>query len=241
MLEQITDRIWYLPHNSDTDRPCLGYVRGDRRSLMIDAGASPGHVALFLSELDREALPHPQLVAITHWHWDHTFGLIALDAIAIACGLTDERLRTMATWEWNDAAVNERLQSGEEVPFCAEMMRREYDGELGRIRVRPADVLFDEHIVVALGGVSCELLRVGGPHADDSVICFVPEEKALFLGDFSGEALHPEPKSVYRDKLREGIAMLRAIDFAVAVEGHWTHESKAETIRELEDEVDGAA
>ena len=50
-LIQITDRMWYLPACEETDRPVLGYIRGDRYALQIDAGASPAHAADFSREL----------------------------------------------------------------------------------------------------------------------------------------------------------------------------------------------
>ena len=40
MLKKISECIYYLPPDSETDRPVLGYIRGDRYSLMVDAGNS---------------------------------------------------------------------------------------------------------------------------------------------------------------------------------------------------------
>ena len=36
-LKRLTDRIYYLEHESETDRPMLAYIRGDKWSLAIDA------------------------------------------------------------------------------------------------------------------------------------------------------------------------------------------------------------
>ena len=46
-LEQLTERIWYYPHEEERDRPNLGYIRGDRWSLAVDAGHSDVHTAEF--------------------------------------------------------------------------------------------------------------------------------------------------------------------------------------------------
>jgi len=243
MLERITERIWYLLHDDRTDRPNLGYVRGDRLALMVDAGASPGHVALFLSELDRVGLPHPRVVALTHSHWDHTYGLEALcartGAVVLASALTGRQLDAMATWKWTDEAVQGRLDRGEESAFCAEMMRKEYGADLAGVRVRTPDILFEERLTVALGGVTCEAVRVGGPHAEESVVCFVREERVAFLGDAAGKALHPDPAPVYQAKVRDLMERVRALDVALCVEGHWHHEPRAETLRYLEAEATG--
>ena len=58
-LVRLTDRVWFLPHDEPTDRPVLGYIRGDRLSLAVDAGASPAHVADFYRALADEGLPLP--------------------------------------------------------------------------------------------------------------------------------------------------------------------------------------
>ena len=44
MLQQLTPRVYQLDFSQEQDRPVLGYIRGDRFSLMVDAGNSPEHV-----------------------------------------------------------------------------------------------------------------------------------------------------------------------------------------------------
>ena len=135
-LKRFSDRIWYLPHSEETDRPILGYVRGDRCSLMIDAGNSPAHVELFCHALREQKLPLPDYCVLTHWHWDHTFGIAALKeqtpqadghpAQVIACTATSQKLAAVADWEWTDAAMRERLRTGQDIEFCDQCIRREY-------------------------------------------------------------------------------------------------------------------
>ena len=52
MLEQVTQRVWCLLWEEERDRPSLYYIRGDRRSLAVDAGSSPAHVAQFYAALE---------------------------------------------------------------------------------------------------------------------------------------------------------------------------------------------
>ena len=56
---KVTDRIYYLPHNEETDRPILGYIKGDKFSLMVDSGNSKKHVDLFIDELSSLEMPYP--------------------------------------------------------------------------------------------------------------------------------------------------------------------------------------
>ena len=74
-LIKVSDRIWYSMFEEERDRPCLGYIRGDDWSIAVDAGHSDAHVEEFYEALKKEQLPLPALTVITHWHWDHAFGI----------------------------------------------------------------------------------------------------------------------------------------------------------------------
>lgn len=235
MLRKLTDMIYYLPNDESTDRPSIGYVKGRKYSLMVDAGASPLHVQLFLHELEQNGLKRPDFVFLTHWHWDHVFGLATLkesNVLSIACKLTNERLIKMRTWEWTPEAIESRLSTGEDVEFCMRMMEMEYPG-FRHIQIATAEITFEDRLVLDLGGITCELLRVGGPHTEDSVICFVQEEKVLFLGDASGEDLLQVPAREYRCKLGDLLHRLEPLPFELVVPGHWGDEKRDDTLRDI--------
>lgn len=231
MLHQLSDRVWYLPHSPETDRPVLGYIRGDRYSFMVDAGASGAHAALFLQAVAGQGLPAPDFVGITHWHWDHAYGLSSISAVSVASALTNRQLDKMSRWRFDDASMHARTQSGEESPFCSEMIQKEYP-DRSRICVRPADIAFDERLMLDLGGVCCEMTRVGGSHSEDSTVFSIPQEKIAFLGDcFCADLYHGEV--YYPAAHRKLTRALRALDFDTCVPGHWTPFSRAELMQEL--------
>ncbi len=218
-FHKLTERICYLPFSEETDRPNLGYIRGDKYSLMVDAGNSARHAGLFLSSLMEQGLPAPDYVAITHWHWDHTFGMHALKAKSIAGRLTDRQLGIVAQWGWDDRSMSGRLASGEEIEFCDSHIRIEYPNRK-EITVRTADLVFDRRLSLDLGGITCELLQVGGPHSEDSVVVYIPEEKVIFLGDSAcGDFYHNQGRCD-RQKLSDYLEFLQGIDFTICVEGH---------------------
>lgn len=93
-LKKLTDRIYYLPHEPEADRPMLAYVKGDRLSLAIDAGYSPLHVKDFYEAIEAADFRKPDFTAITHWHYDHTFGMHAIKGVSIAHKKTNEFLRS---------------------------------------------------------------------------------------------------------------------------------------------------
>ena len=91
-LEQLTSRIFYYPHQPETDRPMLAYINGSRISLAIDAGNSAAHVDEFYGALAEADLKKPDITVITHWHWDHTFGMHHIHGLSAAHMKTNEML-----------------------------------------------------------------------------------------------------------------------------------------------------
>ena len=68
MLKKLTDRIWYFPFEEERDRPNMGYIRGDKWSLAVDAGHSAAHTQAFYKALQENGLPLPEITVLTHWH-----------------------------------------------------------------------------------------------------------------------------------------------------------------------------
>ena len=250
MFQKLTEHVYLRPCEFYTDRPNIGLIRGRDRTLLFEAGNSAAHVRQMRQELAEVGLPQPDLAAVSHWHWDHTFGMAAWDIPMIACRETDRMLRAVADWAWDDASMARRLETGEDILFCAEMIRREYP-DRSAIHVRPADIVFDRILRVELGGgAACELLRAGGPHAADSVLCYVPSDRFLFLGDANGKDLYGQPwhfdiaheedlvptlASLPYDRARveELGRVLDTLDFDTCVGGHAPPMSRNELYRSL--------
>ena len=92
-LTKVTDCVWFYPFEKDRDRPILGYIKGDHFSVAVDAGHSEAHTKEFYSALEEAGLPLPKITVLTHWHWDHTFGMHAVNGLCIANCITDSYLR----------------------------------------------------------------------------------------------------------------------------------------------------
>lgn len=219
MLHQFTDRCFYMPNDATADRPCLGYICGDRYSLMVDAGNSPAHHQQFLSELSAAGLPLPHAIAITHSHWDHTYGMCAVKSPTLVNHRTQQHLQCMSRWTWSLPAMEERLRTGEDILFCHECILKEYP-DLSAIRVSPGQVVYQDSLILDLGGVHAHLLRLENSHADDCSIVFVPEEKVVFLGDITCDDLHHQPPCIHQSRFAALRRSLTELDFSLAVDGH---------------------
>ena len=193
MLEQLTDHITYIQADHRTDRPVLAAVIGSESVLMIDAGASAAHTQGFLGDLARETQRRPDWVAITHWHWDHSFGMAHLTAPTIGHHNLTKNLSKLQGLAWDDAALAERVQRGEEIEFCATYIAKEYGADRD-IRVVLPTITFEHSLTLNLGDVTCELHYLPTDHTDDAIAIYVKEDQALFLGDAMGKAYYaPTP------------------------------------------------
>lgn len=226
-LEKISDRFWYQTPVSETDRPILGVVIGDKRSLMIDAGNSENHAKYFLSELEKNNIPLPSIVVLTHWHWDHTFGLSGLDMISVASRQTKAELEKQVPFEWTDDALDERVQSGVEIEFCANAIKEEY-GRERNITITLPEITFETMMQIDLGGVTCQLKHVGGDHAQDSVIVYVKEEKILFLADAIYANLYSSKRNHTVKRTLQLLDEVDQFDADIYILSHWKPVSKQE-------------
>ena len=221
-LNRLTERIWVYPYEEERDRPNLSYIRGDRWSLAVDAGHSAEHTKEFYSALETAGLPLPELTVLTHWHWDHTFGMHAVHGLCLANERTNQYLD----------AFRKRLVA-EGMAFFLEMderIRREYaDGRPAVVTL--ADLVFRNEILLDAGGCTIRVFQAEAPHTDDSTLIEIPGEKVLILGDSTGGAF---PEWTVDQRLAEKLAKtVEKINPDICLPGHWTPLSPEIIIQDL--------
>ena len=210
-LNRLTERIWVYPYEEERDRPNLSYIRGDRWSMAVDAGHSAEHTQDFYRALEEAGLPLPELTVLTHWHWDHTFGMHAVHGLCIANEQTNRYLDDF----------RKRLEAEGPEFFLAmhESIRREYtDGK--PVLVTPADMVFRNEILLDAGSCPIRIFRAEAPHTDDSTLIEIPGEKTLILGDCTGGTF---PDGAMDQRLADKLAQtVREINPEICLTGHWT-------------------
>ena len=210
-LNRMTERIWVYPFEEERDRPNLSYIRGDRWSLAVDAGHSEEHTREFYRALEAAGLPLPELTVLTHWHWDHTFGMHAVHGLCLANERTNRYL----------ADFRGRLEK-EGTAFFLDMhetIRREY-GDGRPVIVTLADLVFRGEMRLDLGNCPVRVFQAEAPHTDDSTLIEVPGEKALILGDCTGGTF---PDWDFDEVLGSRLAeTIKEIGPEVCLPGHWT-------------------
>ena len=199
-FNQISAHVYWLSPDSSTDRPILGAVAGERGTLIVDAGNSPAHAATLLSALAQAAVARPAFLVLTHWHWDHIFGTSTFDLPIIGQAETRRVVAELAQLSWSDQELDRRVASGAEIAFCRDMIKAELPDRTGLV-IRPPEIAFAKELQIDLGGVTCQLAHIGGDHAADSTVVYVPEDKIVFLGDCIYPDIYHQPRRYTTAKL----------------------------------------
>lgn len=182
MLEKITDKVFYMLRSEKTDRPALGLICGDKYSLIVDSGNSPSHAKEFLAEISSMNIPTLKYLVITHYHWDHVFGIKDINLTTISSEKTKEELEEMQKYKWDDASLNKYIEEGLYNEFTVECIKEEIP-DRENFNVGGLDIIYKDCVEIDLGGVTCIIKVIGGTHTEDSAVIYVPEEKVVFLGD----------------------------------------------------------
>lgn len=221
-LKRIGGNVLYSSPYHELDQPCLYAIVGKARTLMIDGGVTPALARDFVDAVRSETGRGVDFAAVTHWHWDHTFGLAGLDAPVIARRNTAEHLKRISGFaSWSDAALDARLRSGEEIPMCAECIRKAYPGVLRTgIRIRMPDIIFEKTISIDLGGLVCDLVPLPPVHTNDSLAIHVPDLGLLFIGDSTGQNSYDAPAHYSAPAVLELFRIIRSYDADLIMESH---------------------
>lgn len=196
----------------------LAYVRGSRFSLAVDAGYSASHVKDFYRALAENGFSKPDFTAVTHWHYDHTFGLHAIAGAGIAHQKTNLFLR-----EQREKARERRyIDVLKKEDICFE---REYAGQT-ELNITTADIEYAGEITLNLGEITARVFHTAAPHSEDTTCIYIPEEQVLFLGDASSEDFF-NGGFMDRAKLNQLIQMIASTDCEYCVLSHCEPMKKA--------------
>lgn len=210
-LNPLTERIFYLAHEPDVDRPMLAYIQGERYALAIDAGYSAAHVQKFYRAIEDAGLRRPDFTVITHWHYDHTFGMHAISGLSIAHEKTRDFLKDQQKKAENPGYLAQCRAA--DIHFA-----REY-GEEDRLHIVLPDITFSHEISLDLGGLAVRAVHTVSPHSQDTVCVYVPQERVLFLGDSTSEDFF-NGGYMDKDRLRSLMAWIESVDCDLCILSH---------------------
>ncbi len=146
----------------------LGLVVGSERAVVVDTGSSPAQGAELRAAVSRVTSLPLAAAVVTHWHYDHAFGLAAFADV-----------ETIA-----HESVRDRL------------LHADAAAEAERLGLASTDLALPnrELVVMAaldLGDRRVELAHLGLGHTDGDLVVVVPDADLLFVGDLLESAGPP--------------------------------------------------
>jgi glyoxylase-like metal-dependent hydrolase (beta-lactamase superfamily II) len=225
MLQKLSGRVWWYPHDADpaTIRGGVAVIADDAGSTLVDAGNSPAHARLIRAAIADAGLPAPTRVVYTHHHWDHVWGACAWPEAEIIGHRSGVRLlEAEARRPWSADYLRDFAAAN---PLFATSFRARARAmpTWDDFRIVPPHTAFDTTLDLP-GGI--EVRHVGGRHAEDSTVVAVPDSAVLLLGD----CYYPPPVHLRRPGDTHDHAMLRKLlkpPFSWYVDSHSTPRRKA--------------
>lgn len=206
-LLRISPHVHVIPDGSRRGVPNVGIVVGERRALVVDTGMGTRNGAAVLGVVRSVAPDRPLMLVTTHVHPEHDLGAGAFPAETVLL-----RARTQ---------VDEIAESGSAVADDFRATSPFYRDLLEGAAFRPADIVFDDSLVVDLGGVRAIVTAMGTNHTPGDTVVHVPDEGVLFSGDIamSGAPAFASPRSRITPWLRS-LDRLRRTDATILVPSH---------------------
>ncbi|MBQ6560531.1 MAG: MBL fold metallo-hydrolase [Erysipelotrichaceae bacterium] len=234
-LIRLSDRFFVYPYEERTDRPNLYYILGDDYSVAVDAGNSWRHVHEFYDALKEMNFPLPSYTVISHWHWDHTFGLNAIHGVSLSSQKTHDKLSEVMKWSWTIEAMKQREIEGLDIPFCTEHILIEYP-DLNEIRVVTTDEIIGQETEMDLGGIQIRIIPAPSTHTDDALYVYLPSEKALIVEDADCEDFYHG--NIYdQETLHKMISFFESTDYMYHYLGHAKRETNEFALNRLKGEL----
>ena len=68
------------------------------------------------------------------------------------------------------------------------------DRQRAQLKIKIPELSFEHQLTLDLGGLTAQLIHVGGDHSDDSCVVYIPEEKVVFMGDCIYDSIYETPR-----------------------------------------------
>lgn len=238
MLKRLSDNFFYYPFREYGDRPNIGIVNGNEKTLIIDAGNSISHASDVDESLFYFNIKTPDYLLITHWHWDHILGMENYNIPSFASIYSKKYFDKLSFYRWNNNALENRLKNGEEIHFCFNEIKKEHPYNNRRIKIKMPQIYFKEYITFDLGDVNVIFKHVGGDHSEDSSIAYIVEDKILFLGDCLYPNLYSEKWHYNIERLENLIKKINEFDAEIFIPSHGDPMDKIEFDKMISDLIE---
>lgn len=218
-LEELRPGLYaYLQYNGTWGISNAGFLVADEGVLVIDALMLPSMARAFIKEIRQVTDKRFRHLVNTHHHGDHTNGnqfFAGAEIIShVAC--REEMIKVDR---------ERRIASRPALPWLTEAWQQ----ELQEVRLTLPTVTFDDKMVLYYGETPVELYYWGPAHTSNDLLVYLPESKALFVGDIG--FFYCTPIVYHLSNFIRVIDRIKGLDVEIVVPGH----GPLGSLRELED------
>jgi glyoxylase-like metal-dependent hydrolase (beta-lactamase superfamily II) len=233
-LKQLTEHIWYLPHNPDHNavQSSIGVITAQNESVLIDAGNSPRLARKVKTELTRYHLPAVSRIIYTHHHWDHIYGACEFEVPVTAHKICKDILEEESKKPWGLEYLSEEIKRKPKLTVSYTARAKSIE-DWGTFRIVVPEEVFERKIEISLDRLTIELEHVGGAHAEDSIVVKIPQDGVMFIGD----CYYPPPLHLHKPDSAPSLDMLRRLQndaYDLYVEGHDKPFTRTELLKFLQ-------
>lgn len=150
--------------------------------MIVDSGNSPAHARDLLKDIEELNIAPVKYLVITHYHWDHVFGIDTMNLITIGHPVCKEKLKEYRAMKWDDESIDSYLKDGKINEMFNKSVKQEIPNR-DELAIGDLDILIEDEMEINLGNYRCIVKAVEGDHTDDSLIVYLPKDKTVFLGD----------------------------------------------------------
>jgi glyoxylase-like metal-dependent hydrolase (beta-lactamase superfamily II) len=167
--QQVSPHVTVVLDDNAPFVPNVGIVVGNRATLIVDTGLGERNGRIVLSEARKVSKNTEFYTTATHYHPEHDLGATAFPANAKMIRWREQQKEA----DELGADITKRFAGFS--PAVAELLKD--------AKFRPADIVFDDAIVLDLGGVHVRVWGVGPAHTRGDTVFYVEEDKVFFAGD----------------------------------------------------------
>ncbi|MHA1155103.1 MAG: MBL fold metallo-hydrolase [Candidatus Heimdallarchaeota archaeon] len=187
----------------------LGVIEFDDYLILIDPSPNEDAAKIMKSLIKEKYKKSVKYLLVTHYHWDHTYGLPPFsDSIIIG---SEELMKIL-----QKINANHRQQNKDGI-------------------ILP-DITFNEKLVIHDANLAVEFYYCGGGHTKCSSFAYFPDEKVLFTGDLLFAKIFPwagDP-TTDPDQWMVVFEKMLQLDFEHVVPGHGPVVGRDEIKKHLE-------
>jgi glyoxylase-like metal-dependent hydrolase (beta-lactamase superfamily II) len=166
---KVAEHTYVIPDGNVGLVPNVGFVVGSRATLVIDPGLGRRNGETVLREVGKVSKNSEMFIASTHFHAEHTTGVLAFPSTAKYINSTVQEA------EFAELGQQQIQTFSGRSPLTAELLKD--------AKARKADITFEREYQLDLGGVHVQFLVVGPTHTRGDTGFFIEEDAVLFSGD----------------------------------------------------------